>query len=339
MLPDILSKLSGEWKDMLKAANIKIAEPVSVIKIAGAGGEHRKVNFLVFGHRAALPAVVLKQTRSRMNHERLTSEYESLLTVSSIPFMKGKMPYPIGLFQCDDGYILVETCITGMSLDNLLLGYSHLKYSQVIKDLNATRDWLVGFQRGTRGDSIRFEGQIEVQRRIERGAFNLPDVFMNQILALAKNAEGMLIPLSARHGDLWPGNIIPARGEIRVIDWEGFLPSASPFIDLFMFAITYTWSYRWQGFTRLSRREAFSRAFLETNWFSAALHSFMGEVFLAIPGMDRKYIWLFFTLFMMDMACPGLEEDGMQVGNSESWKEHLFLFASHASLSLDGSCT
>jgi len=338
MLPDILPKLSGEWKDMLQAADIQIAEPFNILKIAGAGGAHRKVNFLIFGHGATLPAVLLKQTRSRMNYERLTMEYESLMTVSSIPFMNGKMPYPIGLFQHDEGYILVESCIPGRSLDNLLLGHSHVKHSQVIQDLNATRDWLVEFQRGTRGDPIRFEGQVEVQRRIERGAFHLPDIFVNQLLALAKSVNGMLIPLSARHGDFWPGNIIPAHGEIHVIDWEGFLPYASPFKDLFMFAITYAWSYRWKGFTRLTRKEAFSRAFLEANWFSAVLQSFMGEVLLAIPGMDRKYIWLFFTLFMMDMACPGPEEDGMQVGDSENWKEHLFLFASHATLSLDGSC-
>jgi len=330
MLPNLLEYLTGEWRGVLTSADIILKEPLAVLKVAGDRGQDRKINFLVFNHRVSSPALLMKMTRSLRNHEKLVKEFKTLQTVSSIPGMKGKMPEPIGLFPCGDTFILIETCVPGVSLKSLFASYRHLRRSQVRSDLALARDWLLGFQTSTRVSESYFGGQVEVQERCERGNFKLPSEFIDELMGLAQEVEGMQIPLCARHGDFWPGNLMLSQNECSVIDWEGYSSSDLPFVDVFSFVITFSWSYSRQGLADMNRKEAFTRAFLKRNWLSDALRSFMEDTLCTPYGMDRKFLRLFFSLFLMDMAAPSPEEKAMHVAHAEVWRDHLNLFAKHA---------
>lgn len=78
------------------------------------------------------------------------------------------------------------------------------------------------------------------------------------------------------HGDFWPGNVLmTANGAVAVIDWEHFSASASPFIDVFHYPLTYGLRYPWKRYTRLEPEDAFRRAFLERNHLSRAVTRYL----------------------------------------------------------------
>ena len=69
------------------------------------------------------------------------------------------------------------------------------------------------------------------------------------------------------HGDFCPKNLLVDGEKLNVVDWEYAFPDAKPTFDLFYFCLKFGFWLFGQN-REDDRRYAFSRTFLEDNWFS-----------------------------------------------------------------------
>lgn len=126
--------------------------------------------------------------------------------------------------------------------------------------------------------------------------------------------NGVTVPHSAVHGDFWPRNVLQdASGAIGVVDWEHFIPAASPFIDLFHYALAYGVAY----FRRDSEAEVLRKTFHANNRVSRAVQRYLRE-YATRAGLPVKVLLPAFRMF--------LETQGRMGGNvpprpGTFWKE------------------
>ena len=102
--------------------------------------------------------------------------------------------------------------------------------------------------------------------------------------------NGVEVPHSAMHGDFWPRNVLLSdNGEVGVVDWEHFVPSASPLRDLVHYPRTYGINYPWRRYKRVDEQEALRRTFHENNRVSRAVRRYF-ETYCAITGLPMKAV-------------------------------------------------
>ncbi|HET8797589.1 MAG TPA: hypothetical protein VFO89_07875 [Thermoanaerobaculia bacterium] len=86
--------------------------------------------------------------------------------------------------------------------------------------------------------------------------------------------DGIEIPHSAAHGDFWPHNVLHDENDAAgVVDWEHCLRDASPFLDVFHYALAYGIS----SFRRLPAEEAFRRTFHAHNPLARAVQQYLRD--------------------------------------------------------------
>lgn len=106
--------------------------------------------------------------------------------------------------------------------------------------------------------------------------------------------HGVAVPHSAVHGDFWPRNVLhDPGGAIGVVDWEHFIPAASPFIDLFHYPMAYGRAY----FRRDSEAEAFRKTFHANNRVSRAVQRYLRE-YATRAGLPPKVLLPAFRMFV-----------------------------------------
>jgi hypothetical protein len=82
----------------------------------------------------------------------------------------------------------------------------------------------------------------------------------------------------AAHGDFWPGNVLlEGNRVIGVVDWEHYRPQASPYVDLFHFALTYGLNFPWKYYRYAAPEQAFAATFVEDNPVSRAVRAYLGD--------------------------------------------------------------
>lgn len=103
--------------------------------------------------------------------------------------------------------------------------------------------------------------------------------------------DGVEVPHSAMHGDFWPRNVLLSDdGQVGVVDWEHFVPSASPLNDLLHYAKTYGINYPWKRYDRYEDDEkALHRTFRENNRVSRAVRRYF-QKYCAITGLPMKTV-------------------------------------------------
>jgi Ser/Thr protein kinase RdoA (MazF antagonist) len=291
MLNDLLDRLNREWLPQ------PLAAPLHAIKIAGSDGPARKVNFLVFAHQARHPTCLMKICRAQSEETALENEFQRLTYIHALPAMQSSVPQPLGLFAHEGKHVMVETCLPGMSLENLLRRGKRQSPAEIATDLTQVGDWIISLQRATAGATYTFRGEEEVQERLSSLRVDEKSVFLNELRARARASAGTTIPLVARHGDLWPGNVLVADNRMGVIDWETLSLSASPFDDLFFFANLYAQQFS----TRAPHLERFTRGFLQKTRVARGIAQLVRRVTLAL-GLDVDLTPVFFGLFLLDMA-------------------------------------
>jgi hypothetical protein len=291
MLSELLDRLNHEW---LPAP---LAEPLSVIKAAGSVDHARKVNFIVFANRADSPSVLIKVMRERASQTMLADEYDRLEKLYAHPALQGRIPSPVGLFWHNEMRVMVETCLPGTALGNLLRRKKRHSQAEMAADLGHVRDWLIDFQCVTAEDARPFLGPEEVEKRLTGSGVSLSPRLVSGLMSLAGQARGVSVPLTARHGDFWPGNILIGPTGCGVIDWETVRFGASPFDDLFFFATTYAHDFS-AGMNHLER---FRMGFVQDTALSRALSDLVHSTVAALgvsPGLSA----LFFVLFLWDAS-------------------------------------
>jgi hypothetical protein len=296
MMNELLDRLSDIW------IRKPLVKPLSAIKAAGRDGLDRKVNFLVFEQHATMPAFLLKIVRDREYQNLLGEEYEKLQYLYAHKALQGMIPQPLGLFRYEETLVMVETCLPGISLENLLCRGKRHSPAEIIADLGNLQDWLVTFHHATAEGASTFHGQVEISERLDSLGASLSATLIHGLNALAREAGGTRIPLTARHGDFWAGNVLISSGGLGVIDWETLNRLSSPFDDLFFFMVMYSLRFQKGVFRKKSPSSAyFARAFLQDNTLSRALVRMAHAVTHSL-GIDTKLVSLFFVLFLLDAA-------------------------------------
>jgi thiamine kinase-like enzyme len=335
MLPALLENLTDRWREPLGQRGVQLQQPLSALQIGGARGKERKVNFLVFESGGSQPVLMMKVARTTAYQGQLRHEHEALTAVWQNPALKAAVPRPLGLFMFEKRFVLLEQCVPGTSLKVLLRRQQRVSRQQVQHDCQQALAWLQQMQQATYSGIETFAGEALLTGYLERLANPLPKAFVQQLRTLAREYEGLAIPLCSRHGDYWPGNLILHKGQLGVIDWEDFLAVAWPFYDLFLFFTNYTSTYPWDGWRWTRAPAAFARAFLQDNWFSQLITSSVQQYLqrLKIPPASAA---LFFSLFLLERARPAADEGQKRQEQAVVWQERLQLYANHNGQSIFG---
>jgi thiamine kinase-like enzyme len=331
MLLDLLQNLTNIWQEPLCQAGIHLQQPLSAIQIGGARGKDRKVNFLVFASGHSLPILMMKVARTPGYQERLQHEHEALTAVWQNPALQTTVPRPLGLFMFEKNFVLLEQCLPGTPLKVLLRRQQRLSPQQVRHDCQQALTWLKQMQQATHSGMDTLAGEALLTAHLERISNPLPKAFVQHLRTLARQYEGLAIPMCSRHGDYWPGNLMLHEGQLGVIDWEDFSAAAWPFHDLFLFFTNYT--YPWDGWRWTKPTVAFQRAILQENWFSQLITSSVSK-YLQTLNIPRSAAALLFSLFLLERAAPAAHEGQKRHQQSAVWQERLQLYADHEAHSI-----
>lgn len=316
MLTELLDHLDSVWLPQLS-----LNKPLSAIKAAGSTGQARKINFLVFEYQATAPRFLLKLVRDQTYQNQLADEFDKLKYLYAFKPLQPTIPRPLGLFKYRENLVMVEECLPGISLENLLLRGKHHTQTDVATDLRNVQAWLIAFLHETRAGTTIFRGQIEIKERLDLLSVSLSEQAMAQMFSLADRAQGLSLPLTARHGDFWPGNMLVSESKIGIIDWETLTRSSWPFDDLFFFTVMYALRHR-QGIWPEKKQSAlFELAFMKNNSFSHQLCSLGRQVTQSL-GITPELASFFFVLFLMDMA-SNQTKLGRTGENHSMWKDFL----------------
>ena len=213
--------------------------------------ERERVVGFFFRKNEAMPFAVAKSDSTS-----LRAEADALEQMRAFlpPALKPTLPR---VLDAND-HLLVTTAVPGRSAYIDLQG-SLAPWRSVDAHFDAAAKWLAAFHDATRTRATSMIAGIE-------------------------------IPHSAMHGDFWPRNVMhDARGSTAVVDWEHFQSSASPFIDLFHYALAYGMSYPFSGYRFPSEEEAFRKTFVENTRVSRAVKRYL-RTYASLAGLPEDVL-------------------------------------------------
>lgn len=204
------------------------------------------------------PSVVVKTQRNVTPSLRAESEALEQMRAFLPPDLKKTLPRVLRFHTSPRGELLAMTALPGRSAYIDMQG-SLAPWRSVEAHFDAAARWLAAFHLATR-------------------------------TSVTSRVGGVEIPHSAMHGDFWPRNVLLAEdGAIGVVDWEHFVPAASPLTDLLHYARTYGLNYPWSRYRRAPEAEALRRTFRENNRVSRAVRRYF-ETYCELTGIPLKAI-------------------------------------------------
>lgn len=154
---------------------------------------------------------------------------------------------------------------------------------------------------------VEMQASLLPRRRVERHLAAAVDwLFVFQ----AATGDGAAV---AAHGDLWPRNLLLPAGRVlpSVVDWEHHRAAATPFDDLFHFALTYVLAFPWRG-RRRAPGEAFVRGFCRRGPVARVLGHQLGR-FAAGHGEEPRELAACFRTWLVGWAAGGGDDRGALV--------------------------
>lgn len=217
-----------------------------------------------FGEGDPAPRVAAKAQFARRDAASLRLETQTLEQMRAFlpPALQPTLPRVLRFHESPRGELLVTSMLPGRS------AYVEMQSSlapsrRVDAHFDAAARWLAAFHDATRTTATSFVNSVAV-------------------------------PHSAVHGDFWPRNVLhDAGGAIGVVDWEHFIPAASPFIDLFHYALAYGMSY----FRGATEEAAFRKTFRANNRVSRAVQRYLRE-YATRAGLPHKVLLPAFRMFL-----------------------------------------
>jgi len=265
----------------LLTTQIPLRPPLRAFKLAGSGGEARKVNFFVFEDGASRPSLLLKFTRSPQGHAALRREFESLRWLNEHPALRSFLPQPLTLLEEPEGLALLETCLPGRALENELCRGKRRADAFLRADLRRAAAFLQTLWNETRSPGPAFHPQTQLQPALERLGAQISPSLAHSLLEQGQILQEFSLPLAARHGDFWAGNFFLEGERSAVLDWETLTRAADPLDDWFFFCL----KYALRVYDFLSPLQAVKTAFLQPSALGAAAHALTREhlLFLGLP--------------------------------------------------------
>jgi phosphotransferase family enzyme len=322
MIYNLLENLTGIWSKTVQNAEIEFATPLSAIQIGGFRGKDRKVSFLIFDKTSPSPVLVLKTARSDTYRSQLERGFENLIKVKKISSVGPTTPTPVGIFEYEDHLISAESFSRGTSLSLLLRRGNRTGPHHVEEDFQRATNWLERFQSETVSEDVRWNVKNEIERQLAACDLRLTIRFRLDLLRSAHDQEKLSLPVTASHGDFWPGNVLLEPARLSVIDWDYFKYEEWPLLDLFLFTTTYARAYPWKGYRWIPRAQAFQKAFLDENWFSEIIREAVHSYFLRTK-LPPAAIHLLFAHFLLHMS----KREQREQNGSEQWREFLTLYS------------
>lgn len=225
--------------------------PVSGLVVGLDRTYEAKVAVLLFDGRGRVCAVA-KSARDPAGAQAVRAERAALLWAADLPALHGTVPHPLELHEAGPLPVLVQSARPGrpMTADYYSPGHTSSR-ARVAADFARAGAWLDAFVTATTYERapVRSVVQNWVDPLCERyrDAFLLSlterDLFAEvRARLLAADADGVTVPLAARHGDFWMGNLLVDGGAVTgVIDWElaRRWDTAPPVLDAFKLATSY----------------------------------------------------------------------------------------------------
>jgi len=215
-----------------------------------------------FADGAAEPSVVAKAQFAR---DTLRIEAQTLEQMRAFlpPALQPTLPRVFRFHESPRGELLVLSMLPGRSA-YVEMRSSLAPWRSVDAHFDAASRWLAAFHDATRTTATTI-------------------------------VNGVAVPHSAVHGDFWPRNVLHnASGAIvGVVDWEHFIPAASPFLDLFHYAVAYGTAY----FRRATEEEAFRKTFAANNRVSRAVQRYLHD-YATRAGLPHKVLLPAFRAFL-----------------------------------------
>jgi len=204
------------------------------------------------------PSVVVKTQLNVAPSLRRESEAIEQMRAFLPPRLKKTLPRVLRLHTSRRGELLAMTSLPGRAAYIDMQG-SLTPWRFVDEHFEAAARWLSAFHLATRTSDTSMVNGVEV-------------------------------PHSAMHGDFWARNVLLGPdGAAGVVDWEHFLPSASPLTDLVHYATTYGINYPWSRYRRVPEPEALRRTFRETNRVSRAVRRYF-DLYAELTGIPARAI-------------------------------------------------
>jgi len=209
-----------------------------------------------FQEGAAEPSVVAKAPFARLEAQTL-EQMRAFLP----PALQSTLPRVLRFHESRRGELLVMSMLPGRPA-SVEMRSSLAPWRRVDAHFDAAAHWLAAFHDATRTTATTI-------------------------------VNGVAVPHSAMHGSFSPHNVLhDAIGVIGVVGWERFRPAASPFIDLFEYAVAYGASY----FHRATPEEAFQRTFFANNRVSRAVQRYIRDYAMRV-GLPHKVLSPAFRTF------------------------------------------
>jgi len=283
----------------------------SVLSLADyVHSDRGKLVLFLFAPGKSVPEMIVKASSHPAHAETLIREHETLkLLERTLPGPLARtVPVPLAGLKTAEETIVVERYVGGRSM-YLEMRNGWLPRRHTARHFRQAHDWLRAFQTATGATEMRigtpdaepFLG--DVLRQFEQRC--VPDererAFLTQLSEHLNGLRNLPVPLVARHGDFWAGNVVAARDGVGVFDWERFAARGLPFDDLLMFAATYALNYPW----KLGRYDNPARAFARMCSGGGWMHRLVGRHLLrhcADLGLPAESLRIFVSVFLLARA-------------------------------------
>jgi hypothetical protein len=257
------------------------------------------------------PVAVAKISRDAASAERTQREHSNLLAIRErlpAPWVDS-LPYPVGLEQVGNRVVAWERCLKGYPcpLPN------EAPASASAESLSEVYRWLVNFQSASSaGTQVVTDDVLEsclaspVAALLERS--HVTNRARQRVRDVARDLRGLAIPLTWRHGDLHPSNLLFLDGRLQgVIDWEMSRRADWPFYDWFQFLFEYHRELSRKRGPGVSRKgileHTASLLFDGTCRQPEPVHSWTTR-FLANYGVGTEYAPILWLKYVADVHWP-----------------------------------
>ena len=273
-----------------------------------------------------VPSSVLKAASEPGRNDGLIRERDNLAAVrasipepfaSSVPAIRGSGVWR-GRFHYAQEFS--RGAMLDASLDGGTLG---ARRGRVAADLGRAWEWLMGFQATTDGGArpVRDLGITETLARYaaEHGGADDRAAIAWLAAGIDRHA-GRATPVSACHGDFFPGNVILGRDRVGVVDWRYFRPSHHRCFDVMTLLATLR-----PGGAGGGPDGDFERIFCRPHWTNAWFRERLGT-FLARNGLDGELFSFLCGAALLELSIRERLETGASGGKDAAWRRLLLRF-------------
>ncbi len=334
MLSELLEQLEHRLQPGLRRSGVHLRPPLTALRV---GDRPDRACYLVFSRGGRRPSLVAKVHRGVAGRRRLTEEHAALESLAGVPALQELVPRSLGWFETDDETVLAQTYLGGTSLEVLVRRRQRSQRNTLEYDLFRAQAWLQLFQEATASGVTVFPGSSAVWERLERlerTSGGQDDALRRLADGLADEAEqcrGLTLTLAGRHGQFEPRHVLVDGGQLNVIHWRHYTPTATAWEDLFRFVVGLAECFGASRTRPWDRPAAFSAAFLDAGEMAECAHGYVAR-YLRAMHLPEEHAHLFFGLFLLDHAANEVAESWPTP--ADGWLAMLQLYAAGAERSV-----